>query len=213
MAGINFTALGSTAGFLDYPQGSTSVAVAPCNTSNSICEQAPAAVTSYLVNKPGTAANGIETNNVAAAVDTQGFSGDANHSATVTISSATSIGSTTLCSTANCPAGTYQINGYIDVTSACTATGSYFASITYTDDAGSKTVVMPLIGTGITASLLTATGISSSLALSSTSNFGEGDLVIRSTGAAAITYTTTAGACGTGGPAAGQMYLSVVPVQ
>jgi hypothetical protein len=213
LAGILFRAIGPSAGFVYYPQGSTSVAVLGCNTISSICEQAPAAVTAYLLTKPGIAANGIITNNVTAAADTQGFSGDANHSSTVTISSATSIGSTTLCSAANCPVGTYQINGYLDVTTACTATGSYFVSITYTDDAGSKTTVMPLIGTGITASLLTATGISSSLALSSTSNFGEGDLIVRSTGAAAITYTTTAGACGTGGPAAGQLYLSVVPVQ
>src|SRR6266550_4987851 len=39
-----FTANGSTAGFIDYPQGSTSAAVAPCNTATSICEQAPTAV-------------------------------------------------------------------------------------------------------------------------------------------------------------------------
>lgn len=208
-----FQANGTTAGFFDFPQGTTSAAVSPCSTATSICEQAPTAVTSYLVNKPGIAANGVETNNVASAVDTQGFSGDANHSTTVTISSATSVSSTSLCSTTNCPAGTYQINGYLDVTTACTTTGGYFVSIIYTDDAGSKTVVMPLIGTGVTASLLTATGISSSLALSSTSNFAQGDLFIRSTGAASINYSTTASACATGGPAAGKLYLSVVPVQ
>jgi hypothetical protein len=213
LAAILFRATGITAGFAYYPQGPTSVAVQGCNTALSICEQAPTSVTSYLVTKPGTAANGIVTNNVAAAVDTQGFSGDANHSAAVTISSATSIGSTPLCSTTNCPAGTYQINGYLDVTTACSATGGYFVSIIYTDDVGSKTVVMPLIGTGVTASLLTATGISSSLALSSTSNFAQGDLFIRSTGAASINYSTTASACATGGPAAGNLYLSVVPVQ
>jgi hypothetical protein len=203
----------ATAGFVDYAQGSTSVAVTLCATATSICEQAPTSVTSYLVNKPGNAANGVVTNIVTSAVDTQGFSGDANHSTVVTISSATSIGSTSLCSTTNCPVGTYQVNGYLDVTTACSTTGGYFVSITYTDDAGSKTVVMPLIGTGVTASLLTATGISSSLALSLTSNFAQGDLFVRSTGASPITYTTTASACATGGPAAGKLYLSVVPVQ
>lgn len=208
-----FQSNGTTAGFIDFPQGSSSAAVAPCNTATSICEQAPTAVTSYLVTKPGVAANGLLTNNVASSVDTQGFSGDSNHSTTVTISSATSISSTSLCSTANCPVGTYQINGYLDVTTACTTTGGYFVSIIYTDDAGSKTVVMPLIGTGVTASLLTSTGISSSLALSSTSNFAQGDLFIRSTGAVSINYSTTASACATGGPAAGKLYLSVVPVQ
>lgn len=55
-----FTATGTTSGFVDYPQGPTSTAVAPCNTANSICEQAPAAVTSYLLNKVGAAANGIK---------------------------------------------------------------------------------------------------------------------------------------------------------
>jgi hypothetical protein len=208
-----FSSTSPSAGFIDLAQGSTSVAVNLCATSNSICEQAPTSVTSYLVNKPGNAANGVETNVVTSAVDTQGFSGDANHSTVVTISSATPIGPTPLCSTTNCPAGTYQINGYLDVTTACSTTGGYFVSITYTDDAGSKTVVMPLIGTGVTASLLTATGISSSLALSSTSNFAQGDLFVRSTGTSPITYTTTASACATGGPAAGKLYLSVVPVQ
>lgn len=50
-----FTATGTTAGFADYPQGTTSAAVAPCNTANSICEEAPAAVTSYRLDKPGAA--------------------------------------------------------------------------------------------------------------------------------------------------------------
>lgn len=213
IAGVSFTSTQSTAGFVDYPQGSSSASAPLCITAFSICEQAPATVTSYLVTKPGLAAQGIETNIVTSAVDTQGFSGDGNHSTAVTIGSGTSIGSTSLCSTANCPAGTYQINGYLDVTTACSTTGGYFVSITYTDDAGSKTVVMPLIGTGVTASLLTATGISSSLALSSTSNFAQGDLFVRSTGASAITYTTTASACATGGPAVGKLFLSVVPVQ
>ena len=205
---------GTGAGAYGYAQGSDNCTQILTFVATGICEEAPSSgVTNYKVIKPPVAANGITTNNVSATVDTQGFSGDSNHSTIVTISSATSIGTTTLCSTGNCPAGTYQINGYIDVTSACTATGSYFVSITYTDDAGSKTTVMPLIGTGTTASILTAAGISSSLALSSTSNFAQGDLVIRSTGAAAISYTTTAGACGTGGPAAGKLYLSAVPLQ
>jgi hypothetical protein len=205
---------GQGAGAYGYAQGADNCTQILAYVVTGACEEAPSSgMTNYKVLIPPVAANGVQTNNVAAAVDTQGFSGDTNHSATVTISSATSIGTTTLCSTANCPAGTYQINGYLDVTTACTATGGYFVSITYTDDAGLKTVVMPLIGTGVTASLLTATGISSSLALSSTSNFAQGDLFIRSTGSAAISYSTTASACGTGGPAAGKLYLSTVVVQ
>jgi hypothetical protein len=50
-----FTSTGTTAGFVDFPQGTTSSAVAPCNTATSICEQAPTSVTSYLLTKPGAA--------------------------------------------------------------------------------------------------------------------------------------------------------------
>ncbi len=54
-----FTANGTTAGFLDLPQGTTSAAVAPCNTATSICFQAPTSVTSYLVTLAGAASTGI----------------------------------------------------------------------------------------------------------------------------------------------------------
>jgi len=54
-----FTANGATAGFMDFAQGTTSGAVAPCNTANSICFQAPTAVTSYLINLAGAASTGI----------------------------------------------------------------------------------------------------------------------------------------------------------
>ena len=50
-----FVANGTTAGFADFPQGSTSASVAPCNTATSICEQAPTSVTSYVITKPGAA--------------------------------------------------------------------------------------------------------------------------------------------------------------
>ena len=105
-----FVANGTTAGFADFPEGSTSAAVAPCNTATSVCIQAPATVTSYLVDLPPAAANGVVTNTNTSSVVTQGFSGDANHSATVTISSGTSVSSTSLCSTTICPAGTYEVN-------------------------------------------------------------------------------------------------------
>jgi hypothetical protein len=50
-----FVSNGTTAGFADFAQGTTSAAVAPCNTATSICEQAPTAVTSYTLTKPGAA--------------------------------------------------------------------------------------------------------------------------------------------------------------
>jgi hypothetical protein len=206
MKAPTFTSTGTTAGFVDYPQGSSSAAVAPCNTATSICEEAPGAVTSYLVLKPGVAAQGALTNIVTAAVDTQGFSGDANHSTTVTIGSGTSIGSTQLCSTANCPVGTYRVNAYVDITTACTTTGTYIINLIYTDDQASKTIPINIQGTGTTP----ATG---SLALSAVGNFGQASQILRSTGAASINYSTTAGACGSGGPMVGKLYLSVEPVQ
>jgi hypothetical protein len=49
------TTNGTTAGFVDYPQGTSSLAVAPCNTANSICDQAPTAVTAYTLTEPGAA--------------------------------------------------------------------------------------------------------------------------------------------------------------
>lgn len=199
-----FTANGSTAGFVDYPQGSTSAAVAPCTAATSICEQAPTAVTSYLVNKPGVSATGIITNNVAAAVITQGISGDANHSATVTTGSGTSVGSTTLCSSANCPAGTYVVHVYIDITTACGTTGTYLVSLIYTDDQGSKTIPVNLNGTGA----VPATGV---LTTTSTANFGEASQVIRLT-SGNLNYSTTAVACGTAGPMVGKLYMAAVPV-
>lgn len=56
---LNFVSTGTTAGFIDFPQGSTSTAVAPCNTATSICMQAPTSVTSYLITLAGAAATGI----------------------------------------------------------------------------------------------------------------------------------------------------------
>lgn len=50
-----YTATGSTAFFSAYTQGPTSAAVAPCNTANTACFQAPAAVTSYVADVPGAA--------------------------------------------------------------------------------------------------------------------------------------------------------------
>jgi hypothetical protein len=50
--------VGTTAGFFDLGQGSTSSAATLCAASNSICVQAPTSVTSYLLTMP-TAAPGV----------------------------------------------------------------------------------------------------------------------------------------------------------
>lgn len=204
LSAVKYTSTGTTAGFIDFPQGTTSAAVAPCNVATSICEQAPTAVTSYLVTKPGVSATGIITNNVSAAVITQGISGDANHSATVTTGSGSSIGSTQLCSAANCPAGTYVVHVYTDITTPCGTTGTYIVNLIYTDDQGAKTIPVNINGTGS----VPATGI---LTTTSASNFGENSQVIRLT-SGTINYSTTATACGTAGPMVGKLYLAAVPV-
>lgn len=202
-----YQAKGTTAGFAALTQGTTSVAVAPCNAANTACIQAPTAVTSYLDNVPGVAAAGTRFATNSSAVMTQGISGDANHSATVTIGSGTSIGPTPLCSTTFCPAGTYRVNVYVDITTACGTTGSYTINLIYTDDTTvSKTVPVNLEGTGS----VPATGV---LTTTSTTNFGYDAFVLRSTGAASINYSTTAVACGTAGPMVGKLYLSVEPLQ
>jgi len=132
------------AGFVVYAGGTTAAAVSPCNNATAICEQAPATgLTSYVVTKPPVAAQGTLVGRNTAAVITQGFSGDADHSngsAGTTIGSGTSIGSTSLCSTTNCPVGTYRVNVYVDITTPCGTTGTYVVNLIYTDDQGSKTV-------------------------------------------------------------------------
>ena len=184
-----FTANGTTAGFIDFPQGSTSAAVAPCNVATSRCVQAPTAMTASVETLDGGESQGARFTTGSTSAFQDMNSGDANHSATVTTGSGTSIGSTSLCSTANCPAGTYRLNAYIDITTACGTSGTYTVSVVYTDDQGSKTFVLPLTGTGS----VPATGV---LTTTSTSNWGEASIVLRSTGAASINYLTTATGCG-----------------
>lgn len=196
---------GTGAGFVYLTQG-TGITTANTNIpANSIIDQAPTAVTAYTNTRPGVAAQGVMAGTLSGSTITQGISGDSNHAATVTIGSGTSIGLTSLCSTTFCPAGTYQISAYMDVSTACTTTGTYTLLLTFTDDGGAKSAVtFPVTGTGVT---------SNALGLASTTNFAQGDFILRSTGAAAIQYSTTAVACGTGGPMVGKLYLAVLPLQ
>ncbi len=126
--------------------------------------------------------------------------------AAITIGSGTSIGSTLLCATADCPAGTYRVDAYIDITTACGTTGTYIVNLIYTDDtAVSKTVPINIQGTGS----VPATGI---LTTTATTNFGQASQTLHSTGGVAINYSTTATACGTAGPMVGKLYLGVARV-
>jgi hypothetical protein len=209
IAGISFQSTDTTAGFVDYPQGTTSVAKRLCAIATSICEQAPTAVTSYLVNKPGVAASGVLTNNVAAAVDTQGFSGDAGHTISVTFAASQTVGATSLCSTAICPAGDYMITAFVEITTACTTTGTIIPWVGWTDDAGAKGAVgTTFFGNGFGAGFVAATG---TLTDTATTNWMSGSYFIHSTGAAAINYGYTTIACGSGS-LVGKYILHVVPV-
>jgi hypothetical protein len=191
----------SVAGNFSMKQGTVA-----STTTTAITHAGPTAVTSYVVTEPGTAAQGMATGTLSGSVITQGFSGDANHSATVTIGSGTSISSTSLCSTTICPAGTYRVNVYLDITTACGTSGTYIVNLIYTDDQGLKTIPVNINGTGS----VPATG---TLTTTSTSNYGENAQVIRSTGATSINYSTTAVACGTSGPMVGKLYMAVEAIQ
>jgi hypothetical protein len=197
------TAVTTGAGFFGYGQGTAQGHA----TANMIIEEAPAAVTAYEIKKPGTANNGIPVEVNTSNVIVEDFSGNTTYSTAaggVTIGSGTSISSTSVCSTTSCPAGFYLVNVAVEITTACTTTGTYQVNLIYTDDTTvSKTVTFPLNGSGVTSSVL---------ALSATTNFGEGSFVLRSKGTASINYSTTAGACGTGGPMVGKMSITVLPL-
>jgi hypothetical protein len=120
--------------------------------------------------------------------------------------SAASIGNTNLCGVTPCPVGTYRVNAYVDITTACTTGGAgstYAVNVSYTDDGGSKNAPLNLLGTGVTGG---------AVSMLSTANFGEATQTLRSAGTAAIQYNTTSGGCGTG-VMVGNLYLSLDRVQ
>jgi hypothetical protein len=198
------TAGAGTAGFFSFTQGPTSSGNAMCTLANTKCVQGPTALTANIETIAPATAQGIMFGVGNAAAVQDAYSGDAGHSAAVTIGSGTSIGSTSLCSTALCPAGTYRVSAYLDITTACGTSGTYSVSLVYTDDTGSKTVVLPLQGTGASAGVITTT---------STANFGQTAFILRSTGAASINYLTTAVACGSAGPMVGHLFLATEAIQ
>ena len=118
-------------------------------------------------------------------------------------STATSIGGTQLCSTSICPAGIYDVSIFINVIVPCTTTGSYAPKVGWTDEGSTKAgQLFPLEANGA----LLASG---TLVPTATSQYGSGSVRVRSNGGGQIQYATTAGACGTGGPATGNMYFTI----
>ena len=197
-----FTSTGTTAGFADFPQGSTSAAVAPCNVATSICEQAPTAVTSYLVTKPGASKSGIEINVNSSNVDTQSFTGDAAH-AVAAVTQTGSISTATVCAaTANTAcgqAGQYRVN--YDIWGSGTACSSVTAgkvvfTFTWTDPGGTTHTTVPWQLYDYKGAVLNDTGtfsFNTSLATE-----GANGSMILSTNGTVIQYASTYTACTTG---------------
>jgi hypothetical protein len=196
-----FTATGTTAGFADYPQGTTSAAVAPCNVATSICEQAPTAVTSYLVTKPGAAGTGVRIGVNASSVVTENFS--SAFGAVSQTAKTSSIATATVCAaTANTAcgqAGQYRIS--FDVWGSGTACSSVTAgkvvfTLTWTDAGGSThtAVPWPLYDFKSAAQNVTGT-FSFNTAL--TTEGANGSMII-STNGTVIQYASTYTACTTG---------------
>jgi hypothetical protein len=149
-----------------------------------------------------------------------------NNTAQVAISSATSIAAAQLCPVAapagaivngGCYPGRYRIDVSIELTAACTTTGTYIPWFAWTDSDGnvragsSTTTYMSGGGLGVTPATST-TG--ATLDLSALTHYFSGSLVIDVSGQAtgglgSINYGTTATACGTGGPATGTMFIDV----
>jgi hypothetical protein len=102
------------------------------------------------------------------------------------------ISSSTLCASATCGAGQYEVNYYLDSTVACSTAGSAAASLTlgWTDETNAKTLQVPLSGTGVSGG--------NSLALGSMANFGSGSVTFWSAGGANLTYSSSYTACTTG---------------
>ncbi len=88
--------------------------------------------------------------------------------------------------------GQYAINVYLESDAACSAPGSATVSVTvgWGDRTGARTMTVPLQGTGVTGN---------SVALGSTSNFGEAAMTIWNNSASNnLTYSTSYTACTTG---------------
>ncbi len=102
------------------------------------------------------------------------------------------IASSTLCASATCGAGQYEVNYYLDSTVACTTAGSAAAALTigWTDETNAKSLQVPLSGAGVSGG--------NSLGLGSTANFGSGSITLWSAGGANLTYSSSYTGCTTG---------------
>ena len=195
-----FQSKGTTAGFVAYTQGSTSAAVAPCNAANTICDQAPTAVTAGVRTLPGALAQGLLVHSGTSSAIQEGYSGDSGHAVKATSQTA-SISTATLCAatagTACGQAGQYRITAnFWGSGTACSVitAGSVALTLTWTDE---NAVTHSAIGFPMWDETKGAmeTAFYPNTALGTESAGGSWTI---STNGAVIQYATTYTACTTG---------------
>ncbi|HEV2397076.1 MAG TPA: hypothetical protein VGS27_09050 [Candidatus Sulfotelmatobacter sp.] len=106
-----------------------------------------------------------------------------------------------LCAATVCKAGQYRISYYLTSTNTCAAVGRAAVGLTisWKDEAGSRSMKVPLSGSGVSAD--------NNLSLGSSDNFATGDLSIWSGGEVGISYSTSYVGCNSG---AGAYALHIV---
>jgi len=116
------------------------------------------------------------------------------------------IAPTSLCPASACGEGQYRISYYIDSTAQCGSAGNAAAtvSLSWKDEAGAKSIRLPLSGNGVNGA--------TSLALGSTANFASGSFSLWSSGTAPITYSTSLTGCAAGAASYG-LHLTAERVQ
>lgn len=187
----------SLAGGFDFAQGPTNTS-SQCGPTpvNCIGIQAPVTVNTngWYTLPPAPTAGVMSFGAPASGVVPGSTSGDSNHSTSL-IGQTAAIGSTTLCPASaggcNSSSGMYDVAWTIRSSVSCATPGPAAMTLTigWTDDVGAKTFVVTQIGTGSSGT---------SVALGSTSNFGQGDFKVTTVGSAPITFSTTYSGCTTG---------------
>jgi len=106
------------------------------------------------------------------------------------------IAARSLCGATPCAAGQYRILYYLDAATSCASPGSSTVGLTITwkDEAATRTLKVPLTGAGISGG--------NSLGLGVPSNFGTGEISVWSAGDS-ISYSTSYAGCSTGSGAYG----------
>lgn len=182
---------GSAAGNIQFLQGPQPT-ILPNNTGLG----APTAVDtggSYGI-LPGTPCSGLISSFILSAPVYQLRCSNSTQNSQHSTTQTASLSNVTLCSTANCPSGDYLIILHLDANQVCSSPGPATVgfTLTFTDDAGTKTAqTVPLIING-GATLLTT------MALGDTTHNASAYLTINSNGTQPIVFSAPITACTTG---------------